>query len=246
MSLMKFLEVRGVGKRFGSFVALKNVNLTAQKGSVTVICGPSGSGKSTLIRCVNGLSGPLDSGAILIEGKDVRSLGRHGLYSSVGMVFQRFNLFSHLNALDNIIVPQTTVRKVSKREARSYAMALLERVGLADKARSMPSQLSGGQQQRVAICRALAMKPRLMLFDEPTSALDPEMVGEVLAVMKQLAAEGMTMLVVTHELNFARQVADRVVFMESGEIIEENSPSDFFASPREARTQEFLKKLVIA
>lgn len=243
---MAFLEVDAIDKRFGNFLALDKVSLQAERNSVTVICGPSGSGKSTLIRCINRLAGDLAAGSIRVDGHDVHQIAPADLYRDVGMVFQRFNLFAHLSVLENIMIAQTTVLKMSKYEAREHAMVLLERVGLAHKAEALPQRLSGGQQQRVAICRALAMKPKLMLFDEPTSALDPEMVEEVLQVMLELAGSGMTMVVVTHEMGFARQVSDRIVFMEGGRIIEESAPDAFFDNPQQARTQQFLQKLIPA
>ncbi|MBQ3304626.1 MAG: amino acid ABC transporter ATP-binding protein, partial [Clostridia bacterium] len=219
------IELRHVDKHYGDLHVLKDISLSVGKGEVVVIIGPSGSGKSTLCRTVNRLE-TIDSGEILIEGVPLPQEGRQlaALRSRIGMVFQSFNLFSHMTVLDNMILAPTGVLKLNRKAAKDEAMALLDRVGVADQAHKLPAQLSGGQQQRAAIARALAMHPRAMLFDEPTSALDPEMIGEVLNVMTELAAEGMTMLIVTHEMNFARRVASRVIFMDGGSIIEENTP----------------------
>ena len=210
-----------------------------------MVCGPSGSGKSTLLRCVNHLE-TVSSGQVMVDGVKVgaRNVDVNVLRREIGMVFQQFNLFPHLTVVDNITLAPVKVRKTTKSEAQETAMQLLRRVGIPDKAGAYPPQLSGGQQQRVAIARALAMNPKLMLFDEPTSALDPEMIKEVLDVMRDLASDGMTMMVVTHEMGFAREVADRVVFMDDGLILEENDPETFFTSPREARTQQFLSKVL--
>ena len=240
-----------IHKHFGSLHALQGVSLEVERGEVLCIIGPSGSGKSTLLRCINQLEN-VDGGAVWVDGELAgfrrdgdalyaltdREVARQRLAS--GMVFQRFNLFAHLTVLANIIEGPVTVQKRPKTEAVAEAMALLQRVGLADKRDAYPAELSGGQQQRIAIARALAMKPKLMLFDEPTSALDPELVGEVLAVMRDLAASGMTMIVVTHELGFAREVANRVVFMDRGRIVEIGPPQQVLGSPREARTRDFI------
>jgi len=241
---MTFFEVKDVNFHFGSFHALRDVSFEFGKGDVLVVCGPSGSGKSTLIRSINRLAGPLTSGSMSIEGRDLAGLHGRELYRRIGMVFQRFNLFQHLSVLDNIALPQRRVLGKSRREAAERARALLDRVGLADKADSYLVRLSGGQQQRVAICRALAMDPELLLFDEPTSALDPEMVGEVLQVMRGLAAGGMTMIVVTHEMGFARELATEILFMEAGQVVERAPPAAFFANPREARTRVFLDQIL--
>jgi general L-amino acid transport system ATP-binding protein len=237
--------MKGVGKRFGEFIVLKNIDLEVALGEKIVICGPSGSGKSTLIRCINGLE-THDAGRIVVDGTEFTGNLRQieKIRSEVGMVFQSFNLFPHLSALDNLCLAPQWVRRMGREEAEAHALKLLERVRIGDQARKYPGQLSGGQQQRVAIARALAMNPRIMLFDEPTSALDPEMVKEVLDVMTELAAGGMTMLVVTHEMGFARAVADRVIFMDKGEIVEEGPPEQFFASPRHERTRTFLSQIL--
>ena len=239
------VEMTGVSKWFGEFQALRDVTLKVSQGEKIVICGPSGSGKSTLIRCVNGLE-THEAGRIVVDGielgNDVRQVER--IRAEVGMVFQSFNLFPHLTVLDNLALAPCWVRRMPRAEAERRALELLERVKIKDQAAKYPGQLSGGQQQRVAIARALAMNPRLMLFDEATSALDPEMVKEVLDVMMELARQGMTMLVVTHEMGFARAVADRVIFMDRGEIVEEAPPKDFFASPRHERTRAFLSQIL--
>jgi len=238
------IELRHVDKHYGDLHVLKDISLSVGKGEVVVIIGPSGSGKSTLCRTVNRLE-TIDSGEILIEGVPLPQEGRQlaALRSRIGMVFQSFNLFSHMTVLDNMILAPTGVLKLSRKAAKDEAMALLNRVGVADQAHKLPAQLSGGQQQRAAIARALAMHPRAMLFDEPTSALDPEMIGEVLNVMTELAADGMTMLIVTHEMNFARRVASRVIFMDGGSIIEENTPEAFFTQPRSQRALDFLQSI---
>ncbi|RXH38788.1 amino acid ABC transporter ATP-binding protein [Bradyrhizobium nanningense] len=241
--MIKFVSVH---KFFGALAALTDVNAEVKKGEVVVVCGPSGSGKSTLIRTVNRLE-DIQSGSVLFEGKDVHGkLGGSALNhlrSRIGFVFQSFNLFPHLSALDNVMLSPMKVNGVKRSDARETALRLLDRVGLAAKAQNYPGQLSGGQQQRVAIARALAMEPPAMLFDEPTSALDPEMVGEVLSVMRGLARDGMTMMCVTHEMNFARDVADRVWFMDAGRVIETGAPVDFFRSPQHPRAQRFLSDL---
>jgi polar amino acid transport system ATP-binding protein len=235
-----------VNKNYGSFQALVDINADVARSEVVVVCGPSGSGKSTLIRTVNRLE-EIQSGSIVFDGQDVhakmRSKELNHLRSRIGFVFQSFNLFPHLSALENVALSPVTVNGVKREVAREKALQLLDRVGLAAKAGSYPGQLSGGQQQRVAIARALAMEPPAMLFDEPTSALDPEMVGEVLAVMKALAADGMTMMCVTHEMGFAREVADRVWFMDGGRILEEADPESFFSRPQHPRAQRFLSDL---
>ena len=238
------IELRHVDKHYGDLQVLKDISLSVGKGEVVVIIGPSGSGKSTLCRTVNRLE-TIDSGEILIEGVPLPQEGRQlaALRSRIGMVFQSFNLFSHMTVLDNMILAPTGVLKLNRKAAKDEALALLDRVGVADQAHKLPAQLSGGQQQRAAIARALAMHPRAMLFDEPTSALDPEMIGEVLNVMTELAAEGMTMLIVTHEMNFARRVASRVIFMDGGSIIEENTPEAFFTQPRSQRALDFLQSI---
>jgi general L-amino acid transport system ATP-binding protein len=238
--------MQGVGKRFGDFEVLKNIDLEVAAGERIVICGPSGSGKSTLIRCLNGLE-THDRGRIAVDGielsrSDVRQVEK--VRSEVGMVFQSFNLFPHLTVLDNLCLAPQHVRRMGRAEAEASALALLERVRIKEQANKYPGQLSGGQQQRVAIARALAMNPRIMLFDEPTSALDPEMVAEVLDVMGELAKGGMTMLVVTHEMGFARAAADRVIFMDRGEIVEQGPPEQFFDAPRHERTRAFLSQII--
>ena len=235
------IELRNVNKHFGKLHVLKDVSLSVGRGEVVVIIGPSGSGKSTLCRTVNRLE-TIDSGEILIDGQRMPQEGRKlaALRAQIGMVFQSFNLFAHMTVLDNMMLAPVDVLKKPKKEAREEAMRLLARVGVADQANKLPAQLSGGQQQRAAIARALAMHPKAILFDEPTSALDPEMIGEVLSVMTELAKEGMTMLVVTHEMSFARRVADRVIFMDGGVIIEEGEPEAFFAQPKTERARAFL------
>lgn len=239
------ISVRNLKKNFGSLEVLKDINLEVVEGEVVVLIGPSGSGKSTLLRCLNQLE-KVTSGQIIVDGQDVtdKHTDINKVRENIGMVFQHFNLFNHLNVLKNMTLAPVHLKTLSKEEAKDKAMKLLARVGLADKAEAYPSQLSGGQKQRVAIARALEMNPDIMLFDEPTSALDPEMVGEVLAVMKELAKEGMTMVVVTHEIGFAREVADRVIFMEGGYIVEEGTPEEVFNHPKEARTADFLSKVL--
>ena len=241
----KYIEIIDAVKNFGSVKALQGVSITVKKGEVVLIIGPSGSGKSTLLRSVNRLE-RLDSGRILIDGESVTASDadiRH-IREEVGMVFQSFNLFPHLSVLDNITLGPICVLKKNKDEAVDTARRLLEKVGLSDKEKAWPEQLSGGQQQRVAIARALAMNPKVMLFDEPTSALDPEMIKEVLDVMTELAREGMTMLVVSHEMGFARAAAHRIIFMDAGQIVEEAPPETFFTSPREERTRKFLEHIL--
>ena len=238
------IEVEDLHKSFGSNEVLKGISTTVNQGEVVAVIGPSGSGKSTFLRCLNGLE-QIDRGAIVIDGipLDASEANRLAIRREVGMVFQSFNLFPHLCVLDNINLAQRLVRGRSRAEATRTSRELLARVGLDDKADSYPDQLSGGQQQRVAIARALAMQPKVMLFDEATSALDPEMIGEVLDVMRALAEGGMTMVVVTHEMGFAREVADRVVFMEEGRLVEEAATEDFFLRPTEERTREFLRQI---
>ncbi|PKV42952.1 amino acid ABC transporter ATP-binding protein (PAAT family) [Janthinobacterium sp. 61] len=233
-----------VNKYYGDYHALSGINEHVAKGEVLVVCGPSGSGKSTLIRTINRLEA-IASGRITVAGQDIYAPGLdvNALRSHIGFVFQQFNLFPHLSVLDNCALAPQRLRGLSRREAQERALALLERVGLAHKAHAMPAALSGGQQQRVAIARALAMQPPLMLFDEPTSALDPEMVGEVLQVMRDLAQGGMTMVCVTHEMGFAREVADRVWFMDHGQVLERATPEEFFARPQHARAQQFLSDI---
>ena len=235
-----------VNKFYGSYQALVDVNATVNKGEVVVVCGPSGSGKSTLIRTVNRLE-PIQSGEVLFDGQNVhaglKSAELNRLRARIGFVYQNFNLFPHLSVLENIMLSPVRVNAVKRGDASQTAMRLLDRVGLAHKAKAYPAQLSGGQQQRVAIARALAMEPPVMLFDEPTSSLDPEMVGEVLAVIRSLAADGMTMMCVTHEMNFARDVADCVWFMDAGKILEIGAPADFFSNPQHPRAQRFLSDL---
>ncbi len=239
------IAIKGVNKHFGALHVLRDINLDVDRGQVVVVLGPSGSGKSTLCRTINRLE-TIDSGTIAIDGEVLPSEGRKlaQLRSDVGMVFQSFNLFAHKTILDNVMLAPLKVRKVPAAQARERAMSLLERVGVASQADKYPAQLSGGQQQRVAIARSLAMQPKVMLFDEPTSALDPEMVNEVLAVMTSLAGEGMTMVVVTHEMGFARRAANRVVFMADGSIVEDASPDEFFSNPRSSRARDFLGKIL--
>ncbi len=249
------IRLEEINKSFGRLHVLRDVSLEVQKGEVVCLIGPSGAGKSTLLRCINHLE-PLDSGTIYIENIPVYRFVRGGqtvadpdhkieaLRSQVGMVFQSFNLFPHLTALENLMIAPVHVRREPREQVRQRALALLVKVGLSDKVDAYPHELSGGQQQRVAIARALAMQPKAMLFDEVTSALDPELIGEVLRVMRQLAAEGMTMLVVTHEMGFARDVADRVIFMADGVIVEEGTPQQIFSAPRNERTRQFLQSIL--
>jgi glutamate/aspartate transport system ATP-binding protein len=242
---MTMITLRDVTKFYGDFQVLSHCSTSIAKGEVVVVCGPSGSGKSTLIKTVNGLE-PIDSGEIIVDGISVSAKGTNLpiLRSKVGMVFQHFELFPHLSIIQNLILAQVKVLKRSKSDAKEKGMALLERVGLTDHARKFPGELSGGQQQRVAIARALAMDPIAMLFDEPTSALDPEMINEVLDVMVELAQDGMTMMVVTHEMGFARKVANRVIFMDQGKIVEDAGKEDFFGNARNERVQHFLSKIL--
>ena len=249
------IKFEKVYKSFGKLEVLKNINLEVTKGEVVCVIGPSGSGKSTMLRCLNHLERITEGKTIIdgeiidekIKGKDSMKISPKKVASvcaELGMVFQRFNLFPHLTVLENVIQAPITVKKISKEQAIEEGVILLQKVGLEDKRDEYPSRLSGGQQQRVAIARALAMKPKIMLFDEPTSALDPELVGEVLEVMKQLARDGMTMIVVTHEMGFAREVANRVIFMDKGEILEDASPEEIFTNPKQERTKAFLQKIL--
>ena len=239
------IQMQNVNKYFGSFQALKNINLEVKKGERIVVCGPSGSGKSTMIRCINRLENH-NEGRIFISGKELtdRVKDIDAIRREVGMVFQSFNLFPHMTIVKNLMLAQQLVRKTNKVEARETAMLYLKRVKIPEQAEKFPVQLSGGQQQRVAIARALCMKPEIMLFDEPTSALDPEMINEVLEVMIDLAKDGMTMIVVTHEMGFARSVANKVIFMDEGEIVEEADPETFFDNPKNERTKEFLSQIL--
>ncbi len=234
-----------VHKYYGTFHALKGINLNIKRGEVVVVCGPSGSGKSTLIRCINELE-LINSGTLIVNGHNLADprTDINLLRAEIGMVFQQFNLYPHMTVMDNITLAPVKVKTMKKEEARKFALSLLKRVKISEQAYKYPSELSGGQQQRVAIARGLAMKPKIMLFDEPTSALDPEMISEVLNVMKDLAREGMTMVVVTHEMGFAREVADRVIFMDHGQIVEEGTPEHFFSNPRDERTKAFLKEIL--
>src|SRR5688572_16295892 len=234
-----------VDKHYGDFLALKDINLTVHKGEVVVVIGPSGSGKSTLIRTINRLE-TISTGSITIDGKELPKEGKGlaALRADVGMVFQSFNLFAHLTILENVTLGPIKVKGMKKADAEKLGRQLLDRVGVGQQAAKLPAQLSGGQQQRVAIARALAMQPKVMLFDEPTSALDPEMINEVLDVMVGLAQDGMTMIVVTHEMGFARKAADRVVFMADGQIVEEATPEEFFTNPRSSRAKDFLSKVL--
>lgn len=240
------IQFRDVHKYFGKIHVLRGVTEAIGDGEKVVIAGPSGSGKTTLIRCINRLE-TITSGSVVVDGVDVAKPDTDidKLRGNVGMVFQQFNLFPHLTVLDNITLAPIQVKKVSKEEAIEIGEALLKRVGISEKARAYPAQLSGGQQQRVAIARALAMSPKALLFDEPTSALDPEMIKEVLDVMRDLAHEGMTMVIVTHEMGFAREVADRIIFMDEGEIVESAPPAEFFGSPKTERTRQFLGKILV-
>lgn len=239
------IQIKKLYKKFGDFEVIKGIDLHVHSGEVVCIIGPSGSGKSTVLRCINRLEEP-SSGQIIVDGYDIMDskTNINQVRTEAGMVFQQFNLFPHMTVLDNVTLGPIKVRNVSKSEAAEMGLKLLEKVGLKNKARNYPEQLSGGQKQRVAIARSLALQPKVMLFDEPTSALDPELVGEVLEVMKQLAKEGMTMVVVTHEMGFAREVADRVIFIDQGIIMEEGDPNEVFAAPKNPRLREFLGKVV--
>lgn len=236
------LKVEDLRKRFGSLEVLKGVSFEVRRGQTVVILGPSGTGKSTLLACINRLVEP-DFGRVFLEGEEITSKNAQKMRQKIGFVFQDFNLFNHLTALDNVRIGPMKVQGLSKEEATEIALEQLRKVGLLDKVNHYPSQLSGGQKQRVAIARALAMRPKLILFDEPTSALDPELIGEVLSVMTDLAKEGMTMVVVTHELGFARSVANEIIFMEGGVILERGTPEEFFINPKTDRARQFLKKL---
>lgn len=242
---MEKISVKNLKKNFGDLEVLKSISLDVHEGEVICIIGPSGSGKSTFLRCLNLLE-EVTEGEVIVHGVNLtdKNIDINKVRENIGMVFQHFNLFPHLTVLENITLAPVELKKATKEEAKEAALKLLERVGLKDKAEVKPDQLSGGQKQRVAIARALAMKPDIMLFDEPTSALDPEMVGEVLAVMKQLAEEGMTMVIVTHEMGFAREVADRVIFMDGGYIIEQGTPEEIFRNPQNERTKDFLNKVL--
>ena len=239
------ISIEGVNKHFGALHVLKDINLEVERGQVVVVLGPSGSGKSTLCRTINRLE-PIDTGTITIDGAPLPAEGRKlaQLRSDVGMVFQSFNLFAHKTILENVTLAPIKVRRADKKKTLEEAMSLLERVGVASQADKYPAQLSGGQQQRVAIARSLAMHPKVMLFDEPTSALDPEMINEVLAVMTDLASEGMTMVVVTHEMGFARRASNRVVFMADGAVVEDAEPEEFFTNPKSERAKDFLGKIL--
>jgi glutamate transport system ATP-binding protein len=239
------VEIKGIKKSFGSNVVLDDIDLSIDRGEAVVIAGPSGSGKSTLLRCINALE-TVDSGDILFDGQSIPGAGKgiFKLRAEMGMVFQQFNLFPHKTVLENVMLGPIEVKGVDRSKAEERAKALLERVGIAEKASASPADLSGGQQQRVAIARALAMEPKLMLFDEPTSALDPEMIREVLDVMRDLARDGMTMVVVTHEMGFAREVCDRIVFIDGGKIVEEGAPNEFFTNAQSERAKEFVDKIL--
>jgi glutamate transport system ATP-binding protein len=242
----QLVVLKGVQKHFGNLHVLRDVDLVVHRGEVVVVIGPSGSGKSTLCRAINRLE-PVEAGSITIDGAPMPAEGRAlaRLRADVGMVFQSFNLFAHKTVLDNVVLPQVKVRKRSRQAAGEKARSLLYRVGMADHVNKYPAQLSGGQQQRVAIARALAMDPKIMLFDEPTSALDPEMVSEVLNVMRDLASGGMTMVVVTHEMGFAKSAANRVIFMADGKLVEDNTPAEFFSAPKTERARDFLAKVLV-
>ena len=243
---MNMIEVKGLSKSFGTLNVFENLDVEVKKGEVLVIIGPSGSGKSTFLRCLNNLEVPT-GGVVTIEGEVLDSTNKkhmRNMIEKMGMVFQNFNLFPHMTVLENVMEAPMIVKKQSRAEVEKKAKKLIEKVGLGEKYDSYPSKLSGGQQQRVAIARALCMEPDIMLFDEPTSALDPELVGEVLSVMKDLAKEGMTMIVVTHEMGFAKEVADKVIFMDGGKIVEAGAPEDIFSAPKEERTKSFLEKVL--
>lgn len=239
------VHMENVDKYYGTFHVLKGINFSVKEGEIVVICGPSGSGKSTLIRCINKLE-EIDSGNIRVDGYDLynKKININSVRAETGMVFQHFNLFPHLTILENITIAQRKVKKTSKHDANELALKLLERVGLVHKAEGYPNELSGGQKQRVAIARTLAMQPKIILFDEPTSALDPEMIGGVLDVMRELAHENYTIVCVTHEMGFAKEVCNRVIFMDEGSIIEEASPEEFFANPKTVRAQKFLQEVL--
>ena len=240
------IEIRNMSKWYGDFQVLKDINEEIKEGQTVVVCGPSGSGKSTLLRCINALE-PFQKGEIIVDGQSLTDpkTNKYELRTEIGMVFQRFELYPHMTALQNITLAPMKVRKKSRKEAEDHAMRLLERVGIPEKAHEYPGNLSGGQQQRVAIARSLAMEPKIMMFDEPTSALDPEMIKEVLEVMTDLCKGGMTMIVVTHEMGFAREVADEIIFMDEGRIIERGTDISFFQNPKSPRTKDFLDKILI-
>lgn len=240
------ISMQNIDKYYDDFHVLKNVNFEVGKGEIVVVCGPSGSGKSTLIRCINGLE-DIDTGDILVDGMDIHANKKNlkEIRSEVGMVFQHFNLFPHLTILENITIAQKLVKNRSKKESEAIAMELLKKVRLEHKADSYPNDLSGGQKQRIAIARSLAMKPKVILFDEPTSALDPETIGDVLSVMKDLAQENFTLVCVTHEMGFAKEVGDRIVFMDEGVIVEENTPEEFFNNPKSDRAKKFLNEILV-
>jgi len=240
------ISMTNIDKYYDDFHVLKNINFSVKQGEIVVVCGPSGSGKSTLIRCINGLE-EIDSGEIIVDEIDIHASKKNlkEIRSEVGMVFQHFNLFPHLTILENITIAPTLVKNMSNAEASKIAMGLLEKVKLDHKANSYPADLSGGQKQRVAIARSLAMKPKVILFDEPTSALDPETIGDVLSVMKDLAKENFTLVCVTHEMGFAKEVGDRIVFMDEGIIVEENTPSEFFNNPESPRAKKFLNEILV-
>ena len=239
------ISMTKINKFYDDFHVLKNINFSVKKGEIVVVCGPSGSGKSTLIRCINGLE-DIDDGDIIVDGMDIYANKKNlqKIRSEVGMVFQHFNLFPHLTILENITIAPTLVKDMNKKEVKKIALDLLEKVKLSDKADAYPADLSGGQKQRVAIARSLAMKPKIILFDEPTSALDPETIGDVLSVMKDLAQENFTIVCVTHEMGFAKEVGDRIVFMDHGVIIEENTPDEFFNNPKSDRAKKFLNEIL--
>ncbi len=245
MSKDNIINMKKINKYYDDFHVLKNIDFHVKKGEIVVVCGPSGSGKSTLIRCINGLE-DIDAGEIIVDDINIHASKKNmqSIRGEVGMVFQHFNLFPHLTILENITIAQDLVKNVKKDEANKIAMELLKKVKLSEKANSYPSDLSGGQKQRVAIARSLAMKPKVILFDEPTSALDPETIGDVLSVMKDLAKENFTIVCVTHEMGFAKEVGDRIVFMDHGVIVEENSPKAFFENPQSKRAQNFLKEIL--
>ncbi|MBU0925877.1 amino acid ABC transporter ATP-binding protein [bacterium] len=239
------ISMTKINKFYDDFHVLKDIDFSVKKGEIVVVCGPSGSGKSTLIRCINGLE-DIDDGDIIVDNIDIHASKKNlqAIRSEVGMVFQHFNLFPHLTILENITIAPTLVKNMNKKEVKQIAMSLLEKVKLADKANSYPADLSGGQKQRVAIARSLAMKPKIILFDEPTSALDPETIGDVLSVMKDLAHENFTIVCVTHEMGFAKEVGHRIVFMDHGVIIEENTPAEFFNNPKSQRARKFLNEIL--
>jgi polar amino acid transport system ATP-binding protein len=239
------ISMKNINKFYDDFHVLKDINFEVAKGEIVVVCGPSGSGKSTLIRCINALE-DIDEGDIIVDGLDIHANNKNlkKIRAEVGMVFQHFNLFPHLSILENITIAQNLVKNTSKQEAKLIALSLLKKVRLEDKADSYPADLSGGQKQRVAIARSLAMKPKVMLFDEPTSALDPETIGDVLSVMKDLAKENFTIVCVTHEMGFAKEVGDRIVFMDDGKIVEQNTPEEFFHNPKSQRAKQFLNEIL--